>query len=127
MYVYGAYQFEFTLVDSWGHGKKCNTLFYAIDQKGPDIVIGMPGLKNMKVLIDPEAEQWRFKVDTGRLQVEEPIPFGHNLQKEPNVYAIMCAAVAPGAHSEGNLEVPRELLGFADTFFKRKCGYLACF
>lgn len=56
MYVYGAYQFEFTLVDSWGHGKKCNTLFYAIDQKGPDIVIGMPGLKKMKVLIDPEAE-----------------------------------------------------------------------
>lgn len=96
MYCYGAYKLDYWLVDSWGHGRKCSTLFYAVDQKGPDIVLGMPGLCQLHILLDPEAAQWRFKVNAGNLQVEKPAKFTRSLEREPNVFAIVCAAAAGG-------------------------------
>lgn len=125
MYCYGAYQLDYWLVDSWGQGKKCSTLFYAVDQKGPDVVLGMPGLSQLQILLDPEAEQWRFKVNTSNLQVEAPAKFTHNIEQEPNVFAIVCAAVARGEPEDGrDLEVPRELLEYTDVFSNERAGVL---
>ena len=125
MYVYGAYQLTYWLVDSWGHGRECKTLFYAVDQKGPDIVLGMPGLQG--ILLDPQAEQWRFKVNSNNFQVDEPKEFARNIEQEPNVFAIMCAAVADSKEGEGSPEVPSELMEFADIFSNEKAGALPMF
>ena len=128
MYCYGAYQLDYWIVDSWGQGRKCSTLFYAVDQEGPDIVLGMPALSQLQILLDPAAAQWRFKVDTGKLQVDEPAQFTQAIEREPNVFAIVCAAVARGEQEDvASPELPKELLGFEDIFSNEMTGVLPAF
>ena len=72
MDCYGAYQLDYWLVDSWGQGRQCRTLFYTVDHKGPDVVLGVPGLSQLQILLDPAAGQRRFKVNASKLQLNEP-------------------------------------------------------
>ena len=126
MYCYGAYELDYWLVDSWGHGRQCRTLFYSVDHKGPDVVLGMPGLSQLKIMIDPEAEQWRFKVNTGNLQLDAPAKFTKDIDREPNVFAIMCCAAATQGEEEDRQrpEIPQELLEFSDVFSPDLAGTL---
>ncbi len=129
MYCYGAYNLDYWLVDSWGQGRECNTLFYAIDCDGPDIVLGMPGLRQLSILLDPEAEQWRFKVNAKRLQIDTAPEFVRGIEAEPNVFAIVCAATAQegGAKDEHVPELPEELREFSDTFSNDQASILPAF
>ena len=125
MYCYGAYKLDYWLVDSWGHGRECRTLFYAVDQQGPDLVLGMPALSQLHILVDPQAEQWRFKVDAGNLQIDKAEEFTQAIEKEPNVFAIVCAATVRGEQGDSpSLELPRELLEYEDVFSNDKASVL---
>lgn len=127
MFIYGAYQLVYWLVDSWGHGRECSTLFYAVDQSGPDIVLGMPGLRQQGVLLDPSLERWRFKVNTSKLQVDDPEQFAKNIDREPHVFAIVCAGVAQGKPDRREPEIPQELQGYADVFSNEQARALPVF
>ena len=125
MYCYGAYFLDYWLVDSWGQGRECRTLFYAVDHKGPDVVLGMPGLSQLHVLLDLEAAQWRFKVNAGKFQVDKPNQFIQNIDQEPNVFAIVCAAAARSESKSGpHPELPRELLDYEDVFLSEAASVL---
>ena len=128
MYCYGAYQLDYWLVDSWGQGKQCTSLFYAVDQVGPDIILGMSGLSQLKILLDPESEQWRFKVNSNNLHIEGPTEFAQNLEQEKTVYAVVCAGLSQdGQLSNPTLEVPKELQEYEDVFASNKTATLPAF
>ena len=114
------------MVDSWGHGRQCRTLFYSVDHKGPNVVLGMPGLKQLQILIDPSTEQWRFKVNASNLQLNAPAKFTKDIDREPNVFAIMCCAAATQGEEEDRQrpEIPQELLEFSDVFSPDMAGTL---
>ena len=75
IYCYGAYQLDYWLVDSWGQGRKHSTLFYAIDQEGVNLILGRPALQSLRIIIDAEAAEWRYKLNASKLQVERPTEF----------------------------------------------------
>lgn len=128
IYCYGAYELDYWLIDNWGQGRQSKTLFYTIDQKGSDIVLGIPGLRQLKIFFDPEAEQWRFKVNVGNLRVEEPNTFIKNIETEPNVFAIMCAAISRGEQENGrDPELSQELLKYNDVFSNNMANTLLIF
>ena len=72
MYCYSAYQLDYWLVNSWGQSRQCSTLLYSVDHKGPDVILGMPGLSQLQILLDPAAGQWRFDVNASKLRLDEP-------------------------------------------------------
>ena len=125
MYCYGAYQLKYWLVDSWGQGKECCTLFYAVDLQGQEAILGMPGLSQLRVVIDPEARQWRFKVNPARLEVDAPAEFAQGIGDKSQVYALICAAVAREDPEDlPPPEIPKELSEYEDVFSKELAGHL---
>ena len=59
-------------------------------------MLNIPALSQLQILLDSAAAQWRFKVDTGKLQIDESAQFTQAIEREPNIFAIICAAVARG-------------------------------
>ena len=114
------------MVDSWGHSRQYCTLFYFVDHTGPDVVLGMPGLKQLQILIDPSTEQWHFKVNASNLQLDAPTKFTKDIDWKSNVFVIMCCAAAIQGEEEDHQrpEIPQELLEFSDVFSLDMAGTL---
>ena len=124
VYCYGAYEPTYWLVDSWGQGKECTTLFYAVDQGGPDLILGMPALAHLQILLDAEASQWRFKVKPNRLEINPPEAFAEAVEGEQNVYAVVCVAKAQREDPEEPPGLPPELFDFKDVFSSESASAL---
>ena len=128
VYCYGAYQLSYKATDDWGQEKECSSLFYAVDQEGSDLIIGMPALHKSGVLIDTLARQWRYQVNAEQLQIDEPAQFAQVLQQEQEVFAVVCAcatmAEQPRTDESGAMSIPPQLEEFEDVFSNEKAGIL---
>lgn len=91
-------------------------------------MLGIPALSQLQILLDPATAQWRFKVDAGKLQVDESAQFTQAIEREPNVFAIVCAAIARGEQEDvKSPELSKELLKFEDIFSNEMAGVLPAF
>ena len=102
------------------------TLFYAVDFEGPDVILSMPMLADNSIILDSAAASWRFNVNSSKLTIEGSKDFAKSLQKEPAVFALVCAGVGePAQDNIQVLEVPEQVKNFKPTFDDKMAGILA--
>lgn len=140
IYCYGAHRLRFTCEDSWGSKRECQTIFYAIDKEGPDLVLGLPGQASEKIHIDPESRTWRYGIASSALQVVRPDRFAKYAKKHTQVYALVVADALPtskqvtigelGAQANsmnlarGSSDLPSEFEEYSDVFSVEEAGRL---
>lgn len=141
VYCYGAYKVNLTLKDSWERTRSFDAVYYAIDKQGPELVLGLPGLKKQKIIIDYGKKGWRYGFDKPSISVDSAKQFSRAVKKGAPVYAVMAMApVAPpherpiaGANmimspeDDPNAQsvLPDEYSEFADLFNDEKSSRLA--
>ena len=136
---YGAYGAKVKLTDSWGRTKVVETTFYALDKKGPEIVLGSPALTKEQVHIDMGARSWRYGVEPKNIEILNATKFTDAVEQETVVFALLCI---PGVdHREGlrpdnDAEAPRigsitetpsipsEYEDFKEVFSNKEAGRL---
>ena len=126
-FCYGAFQLSYVATDDWGQEKECSSLFYAVDQEGPDVIIGMPALHKAGIVVDTRARQWRYQINPRLMQLDGPTEFGKVLQQEQKVFAVVCAGAAMAERprtDEFDAPLPPELREFEDVFSSEKAGIL---
>ena len=126
-FCYGAFQLSYVAPDDWGQEKECSSLFYAVDQEGPDLIIGMPALHKSGIIVDSLARQWRYQINPRLMQLDGPTEFGKALQQEQKVFAVVCAGAVMAERprtDEFDATLPPELREFEDVFSTEKAGIL---
>jgi hypothetical protein len=129
-YCYGAYQCMYRLTDDWRRTRDHTSLFYSMDLKGPPIVLGMPALRQCKIVIDLSVPQWRFNVGTTELTLEEPEQFVQSLEEGLAAFAVVgvMAALEESPRVAGvATTLPKEFRDYEDVFSKEAAGQLPPF
>ena len=128
IFYYGAYMVRYKMRDSWGCLKECETLFYAVNKIGPQLIFGLPGLHKLKIRADFGAMQWRFPIDSGKYTLEEPNQFIKSVEDSPEVYGLICVImpIRDRMRSEG-VTVPDVYREFQDVFSTKEAGKLPPF
>lgn len=116
-----AYRAVLLAQDCWGAQREIETVLYGVTDSAYPIILGLPGLKEGRVVLDCETKRWRWKIETPALQIEEPTRFAETLQGEAEVYAVIV-----GSKSTDNPErrLPKELAGYEDVTSEDAAGAL---
>ena len=141
VYCYGAYEVVMALEDTWERQRTFTSVFYAIDKQGPDLVLGLPGLKQLGIVIDYGAKRWRYGFQSDMFELCKPKQFAKTLDSGAPLYAIVAQPIAPsserqpvnvGAVDENNSRntnetqgIPVEFAEFQDVFSKDRANQLA--
>lgn len=134
IYCYGAYLLICKFTDDWGQIRKQNLTFYAVDKEGPELLLGMPALKECKVRIDCDTSMWRFGVVKHAISIERPEEFKRTLSTEAAVYALVVSGEAvPYAHPSRDVTttnpespmLPEYLQDYTSVFSSEGAGRLA--
>ena len=125
---YRAHMIPFLMTDSWGYSKHCEALCYAVDQIGPDLVLGMPSLQAQSISIDFGLKEWRFPLQSERWRLEEPKTFEKSLQGAEKVSGLACVLLPQPERmrSEGTA-LPRQFEDFRDVFSETEAMKLPVF
>ena len=130
-----------TLEDSWQRKRTFTAVFYAIDKQGPELVLGLPGLKQLSIVVDYGKSSWRYGFESSSFELNSAKEFSKALAEGAPLYAVMAKPIAPSherqsvrvdALREGvdpntgeTLTVPEEFVEFQDQFSKELAKGLA--
>ena len=127
-YSHEAYEVPIRMTDAWGKTQEHQMVFYGMLDAEPVLIIGVPGLRKTRILIDCEKRAWRWKLDGSSLLLEPPEEFAKTLQAEAHVFAVITSNVAPPATSsqdDGGLPpLPSQLDEYRDVFSSEAAGTL---
>jgi transposase InsO family protein len=110
-----AYQATIKAQDSWGVETQFSVTLYSIRDASQPIILGLPGLKQGRVIVDCETKQWRYKLESSTMRVERPDQFIKSLTGEPQVYAVLVGSISTASDGSSVLVLPPELAGYEDV------------
>ena len=64
----GVYRLTFKAADQWKQQRKIITTAYASDMWPTNIILGLPGLRDARILIDGSTTSWRFATDNPQME-----------------------------------------------------------
>jgi hypothetical protein len=127
---YGAYNVRLELVDSHGARRVTYRPYLAIDRdpKDTQILLGMPGLSDMKIAIDCELRKWYYKITKADIKLDKHSKFSKHAR---GVKAYALVEINQLIHDKRStidkaLEgIPMELINHQEVFSEEKAKKLA--
>ena len=120
-YCYGAYDIEWTAIDSWKQRRTAVTRMYAVNISDYDMLLGFPGCHDQHISLHCGSHQWRYDINAGRLQVDNVKAFANTIdQQAETVYALLMA----NEESKPVVTLPEYLSEYRDVFSKQEADKL---
>lgn len=133
-----AYSLRIRATDFWGQTREFDQVFYSTQIQGPDIVFGMPVLRQERILVDPTARRYRFGLQESNIELLEPKDLVTELQAGSLAYIVTPTPLTPYREAEGDIRLspevrcgagttevlPEALHGFRDVFSEEAAGIL---
>jgi len=86
--VYGAYSLRFALKDSWNRMELLQDTVFGIDRQRKGILLGMPFFEKHNLHLFPQARQWRYAIESARVELAEVQEFAQLLEQGEQVYTL---------------------------------------
>ena len=108
-----AYQATIKAQDCWSVTQQFTCIFYGVTNAAQPVLLGLPGMKLARMVLDCETKQWRYKIDPLSVRVEPPVQFAESLVDEPRVYAVLVGSAE--VSRDGETVLPKQLAGYEDV------------
>jgi RNase H-like domain found in reverse transcriptase/Reverse transcriptase (RNA-dependent DNA polymerase)/Integrase zinc binding domain/Chromo (CHRromatin Organisation MOdifier) domain len=96
------YALRWRAKDATGRTSEQTTYFYSIDDGTTGILLGMPGLKDRGIVLDPRANSWRYPFESTDLDLQGVDEFAEQTNQEAgDVYALSIKMTDEGQKTYG--------------------------
>ena len=124
-YCYNTHKLIYNLIDFWKQHRKIITLFYAVNFVDSDVIFDMSMLHDEIILVDSTKTNWRFKINSKRLTLENSKEFAKSLINQHIVYTLICVDVNKSTQKNFTiLKISKKVKNFEKQFDDKKTDIL---